>query len=1176
MRKYIKIIFFVFISFIFFDNNVVYAETAPDTAKNSDVVCIKGFLYNIFTPKNVNIPTIDFYKANPDELLMSPIPGNVGYSSIDGKTFSYSLYGRFANNGDPKETERCFVIHLNAEQKIKYDTLPEYLPYFCAGTYNIDDILFIEKDSKDKKEDEIDVYSSQFIDEDTGLITVKLKIRSGSSLDKVKFDRINVTTLYDDKSSNAKKGSISKDEKTKTITISGITPFNTSISNPDSNSVYSIVFSLNGIVSDDINVGSAEFKFDFTSEQKASAIKECGGGDGGIFIGETNLSIIPDYLVEIQNPIKDSTICRTVVNYKNSLPSQSQVIVESYISECFSDKIKYSEKTEIEKRVKEKYETIVDIYSGKTASKYLADIDKLNCTSTLMGIPTVDKNSASFETKISYESIGKYFGMVCIETYYVDPGKPSLVLPGQGVDYSNKVEIRKTCSIFNTGKAIKKPQCKTTSSPSTCVHTRQDGSIFILEDGGPNDSFDSCVTSCDGGEYTQECINVCNSKVYDDDRGGNLLSELKNNYSFNVQTTKVNDEVIDLTTGKTDDVRVTACSTQGYGTFTCGKYLIVIDPNILWQSPRWDTQKYGKATVYGALKADGTRDVLYEYGYTETCNSKFHTVCNFVIVKGPDGCADDPNADLQAQIDAAKVELSNYEAIAKEESELLNYSITFYDSTNGLYYEVTGSSTDSSTQDKPRLIIEETTDPDILELIEQENFDKQTNKTWTISDVGDTINGLSFLQSSVIYDVKLPTAQSLKGSGEPIILKDNFIKDKYYSYTLKDVKLSNIYDKNNNVLVENANLIKFSDYTLTADERGKFGIPGNLYFTAMNSNNVNVIANPVDITEEELAKVDNLTLSVYGEQILYVLYNNINNIYIKLQPGYNDSSKGGTTLSAKFDVADFYCYYGTVCGGIKSCDNSQHYCYYDGAGNYYGPAPAGRKLKDYEEFAKLCGAQATESPICVYAGGKYWGKDGEVLSSEEEMKAECESVESGPGYERIDVILDPDSVPTECKYCDTGGPTEKGLRYYYREIKLTDVFPNDRQPRYNWSSSAIDKTDNSYIIDPIALTYAIESKGESIFDDTSSGEVDYEFDITRRLISEIRAYNKGRLSDGSKRTYLDFSIVGKDTNNAYSSAVASWYPELVTRMQSITSCNNAYGSTCDDIGAYVEKVEKTK
>ena len=121
--------------------------------------------------------------------------------------------------------------------------------------------------------------------------------------------------------------------------------------------------------------------------------------------------------------------------------------------------------------------------------------------------------------------------------------------------------------------------------------------------------------------------------------------------------------------------------------------------------------------------------------------------------------------------------------------------------------------------------------------------------------------------------------------------------------------------------------------------------------------------------------------------------------------------------------------------------------------------------------------------------------------------------------------------PTDCTGDNCDKPLDQsGIQYIYRDIDLTDVFPNERNPRWNWTSGAASvssKNQLKYDIDPIKLTKEIESKGESIYDvQKDASEVDYEFVLTKENLKNIRAYNK-RVRDyngDGANNHLDFNM----------------------------------------------------
>ena len=195
---------------------------------------------------------------------------------------------------------------------------------------------------------------------------------------------------------------------------------------------------------------------------------------------------------------------------------------------------------------------------------------------------------------------------------------------------------------------------------------------------------------------------------------------------------------------------------------------------------------------------------------------------------------------------------------------------------------------------------------------------------------------------------------------------------------------------------------------------------------------------------------------------------------------------------------------------------------------------------------------------------------------------------------------DPDPDPS-CLNPPCSDPDD-GIQYIYRPIDLEDMFPNNRNPRWNWTGS-LDKVNNNatgasqfasdsslnYNVDPTALIAEVESKGESIYDvGVDSSEVDYEIVLTTENIRNIRNYNKNVKDyngDGDKN-YLDYNMscyknakgqevctskfLDNINGNSGSETNANFvtYSSARTRdmRKSIAGCNNAInGSACDDI-----------
>ena len=81
--------------------------------------------------------------------------------------------------------------------------------------------------------------------------------------------------------------------------------------------------------------------------------------------------------------------------------------------------------------------------------------------------------------------------------------------------------------------------------------------------------------------------------------------------------------------------------------------------------------------------------------------------------------------------------------------------------------------------------------------------------------------------------------------------------------------------------------------------------------------------------------------------------------------------------------------------------------------------------------------------------------------------------------------------------------------FIFRPISLTDVFPNERAPRFNWTCGGTNLNNSSYPVEPVALTELIEERGQEIYAEENEGlYLDYYIEISPEDINQIRDYNK--------------------------------------------------------------------
>lgn len=99
---------------------------------------------------------------------------------------------------------------------------------------------------------------------------------------------------------------------------------------------------------------------------------------------------------------------------------------------------------------------------------------------------------------------------VCEESVVVEYGPPVVSKAGLCFEYRVRVTSRVVCDSYVKSSPPTKP--------GVCSPTPFCNYIpGLTHQGGPNQSFDSCVQNCDGGKYSDACSKQCYEEVYGDD-----------------------------------------------------------------------------------------------------------------------------------------------------------------------------------------------------------------------------------------------------------------------------------------------------------------------------------------------------------------------------------------------------------------------------------------------------------------------------------------------------------------------------------------------------------------------------------------------------------------------------------------------------------------------------------
>lgn len=1070
---------FVFFSIFVFDTQI-YAKSVTQQIN----VCTDegyGFLVE-YEGESKNI----FYDSNGrDNALTSNLHGKANQSGsfeYGGTTYKYSYLGDYQVFGRGENTSRCFKTvdkTSNTTSSTTGSTTTEttktssYVNADWCGETRIAGMQSFE------------VRSIETINNVTGEQRIIFELSNSNPDENMLskyWDYLRVTAInYKGTTSNNIVASKRINNGKYQIVVSGVIPPS---SNEDPTLTIALVVDSNNnsqIFSDNITLKSGNYSFGTEAyaldkgEISLQALRNfCGNS---LYIGTVSAIIPYASDVMVTNSYRNDPSCEKIKGF--TLASEN--FKKTYVSECYDETITLESKLSgsiTSSTIQEKYDRLESLFGNKEIRlTQLIDVDDLNCTNNYFGIPSSnDSQMIPFETKITYEETGTYWSMVCKEEYFIESDSPQLVAGGMGVHYNNKVEVVKTCSIINIRQVTKKPQCVVNvSSPNChydectyCDQSMRDKTWTQPDTAGPNEDFDQCVSKCDGGSYTQSCLNKCYSEVYNLDRKLNA-----NNNSLRIYSNKIDKANYKSSSGSSisgsctfgvTGLNDTGCSSVGGVNVT-----VDCDSNVSCK---------GKASccsvkVNGEIKQQvGVSNFCAGTTYSNlsgqyiTANHGTGSVCDISYSVGPSGCSWNPESEYQQALSASRTELDRLQNLAQSESQISDYTIEITDSKSNVVYSVSGS-TNNVIEDNPNLEI----------IYDEESSRNATNQkqnkqvTVQYGSQGNTVDYYKDYTKVTIYSVSLPLQYVSKNDYTDIVVK-NYTQDSYYKFNEKNVDVIN-----------NSKYYLFNEYS---EFNSSIYSPGeNVYYTAFYGPEVNINTEtnpnniPKDLTNYERAfALYEINGKKYFKQLEFQIPNI--NVYFTIDTvGSENEEKANVKVSKFTENASYTCYYGVV------------------------------------------------------------------------------NMISSPGSD----------------------PSDDGLRYYYREIYLEPnkngyggVFPNDRNPRWNWTgtisgdgsvSGAASNSDPSYLVNPQKLIEDIEAKGDSIF--TNESEYDYVFTLSSQLINEIRRYNNSKI-DGRNITYLDFSLVGTSNDKInYSQKIRDWYGDtLYHTARNITDCNNAISGNCDN------------
>lgn len=210
----------------------------------------------------------------------------------------------------------------------------------------------------------------------------------------------------------------------------------------------------------------------------------------------------------IDNPLYYDSIC---VNYRNRWSNDEAM--KNAVPYCYSPKT-YSIYSR--EQVQEWINTAESLRneSGSGGSDITID----NSYKEVKDVTKTDKLVCDAFSTNNYETMHKYYHVdtkndgngcevTCKEEIEVNFSDPVATQAGLCFQYLIEIKSKVVCdSNYTKSPPTRKQVCYPTP---VCI-----SGSSSFDAGGPNEEFDECIKSCDGGKYTQSCINSCYEEVY--------------------------------------------------------------------------------------------------------------------------------------------------------------------------------------------------------------------------------------------------------------------------------------------------------------------------------------------------------------------------------------------------------------------------------------------------------------------------------------------------------------------------------------------------------------------------------------------------------------------------------------------------------------------------------------
>lgn len=674
-----------------------------------------------------------------------------------------------------------------------------------------------------------------------------------------------------------------------------------------------------------------------------------------------------------------------------------------------------------------------------------------------------------------------YWNAFCVEEITLGYlGPRALANAGEGFTYPIEVEQRRYCTPYQ----IKKPQSKPTCAygiecyGGPAHHSGEGGA-------GPNEDFDKCVLSCDGGEYTQSCINMCYESVY-----GSTDTILELAWSSN----KFTKAAADPLKGACDPRRVEDGGNIG-AKLTFSRKIDDVTFNYTTKAPISSCDIITGNGARGNTKCDNYACISehgVKYTYLNGCNSRSGTqgTACFEVFKSDTNCLP-----------------VNYGGNRSSESNRLIPDDIYNSTFKGICAQ------------------------------NDMNCYKQVSYAEAVSlaeaEYNEILNDIKVFKDNPASVSNYYTVGLNNSNKEFVFNNEHDINVLYKRYSDEAKGWTKVYDTTSlNMKLEDTNYSNYYKSEASAVEARAFGGNNGLY------ENINFAL------YGDLYKKYDFYNSYKDSNTKQVPQYSVERRYVFNLP--NVKVDGSYTSESNYDYNKAYTYTMATKEGDTIYPNRFMSLRPDLDGLNalkIMTDNANNRWLSWRYFYNNGGVSALKNYALTLDGeDTAWTniKFAYKLGTWNQVSAE----ENSDKYKDITCFYGiPSCEDSDCiQECSDGKCEET---YIFRPVELKNMFPcNDgtcngntneqgvaqRDPRFNWTDGAKTKYEKSYYtkengfnytVDPKITQEKIESKGDEIYSSDNVNEIDYDFTISRQQINAIRNYSV----DGQKVNFGDYSAM---------------------------------------------------